>query len=1739
MSADTEELWAPIISPPDLSTYTGFYDEEHESFTLSLSAPEALVPPASLSLVAEISTQEEFRATLESASAYASGAFTGIGISASSAVDTAPLLWIGRTSDGNLEMVHRSLAGAASSVQTLLFPGLPTSFKIQRDNSSLALWVADELEQWHFIGYYYVDLSSAPALAGMVIVSPVAHEPVEATFTDVYVGEYEEFTPSSNLVEKDSPDAFFPPVAGLSFSDSNVLSQAGNLLDGDLDSRIAMEGIGQWIEIDLGRAAWIEGLRLAWFRGDERVAHCSVQISSDGWNWQTVWQGDSSGDSLLPETYAFGPYHGRFLRIVNQGNSENAWISLSSLQVLLAAVWTFEDPEPHLYSRLTPSEINASSFQSPNYPANVDDQSGLTRWAADGLGEWISFTFAEQMTIRAVDLAFFNGQHRVADFSIESSSDGQHWELVASFSSSGLTSSPEGFLLPEPVNSRYLRLVNHGNSSNNWISLFQVNWRGNPLPWITRNWEQFTLTDIGQINGPGSLVLADPLLGWFSFESWGFDLTGQEDRLQFWAIPAEQDGVFTATLSHIDFTHANAKAGLMLRSSLQSDAPALSVYGTPRPRTRSAYRATPNASPTYSPDLNIGQHPHLKLVRYANGTRAATFYSIDQVVWHLLLDVEISSQNDGWLGFFVGSRQNNQSNTSWFSQIDFIPADAMAPFSAPTGFSALPTDHLVELSWNPVHTGWGVVHYEVFRDGVLVGTTNNATPTFFDYNLSPETSYVYQVAAVDLDGAVSDLSAPLTVNTLPTSLPAGWQQETIGDVRSFAGGTFDSVDASYTINTGGIGFGGYTDGFHFLWQSMPSSEGVIRARVESVNNGHVRGGVMIRNNLSSSSAHGLMTLLSGANHASFHRRTASGNATWFGGLNGHFTVPVEAPLWVKAVRADDLIVGYISENGEDWEMVGLDLFTFSGDAHIGLAAGAQHGSQQGEVRFTDVQLLTGPDTEAPSIPTGLEIHGITDTSVDLVWEPATDNYGLFGYVIYRDGQEIGESLAPRFQDYELLPGTTHLYTVRSLDVAGNLSDPSSPLEVELPPSNLPSPWRHADVGPVETAGHAEALGDGFAVWSSGHDTSNRIDAFHYVYQHLEGDGEIIVRIAEYLEEEVIPGKAGIMIRENLTRASPKAFLYWSSQDQAGFQFGATQGTPRSTAGSTTATDGVWLRLTRQGNLFTAYTGNDGYGWNLLSSATVNMTSAIHVGFAVVGSAGFELREAVFDFPDVYTDGSSGVPSADDEQIEGFTQVFEGTGHSASILSGSWLSSGTSIFNNSRRGTVSYQLNVPEQGLYVLEIEGRARNGENIDLSYFDLLLDIDGARLGRHTLVSANGQPGTVQALTPWLMPSHATLTLEWDNVAPNRRLQIDYVRLLRIDGPDSNASGNPDWVDSFQNDFHGLDDGWTVSRVSPAFIEGQARFPSRVSLSSEDPVQIGVHRHWYANVPLDPTQPLPLTISFDHGGLTQSTSLTWEPTNVLHEETLIIRRHDALLLNAHPADAQPTDGTASITVDGDILTVSPGAPVSYVFDEDGTYTVEAQWNGAETLTGTLTVQVVSADFGDNPAAWTGRTRLWEVPGLPVEATLQPDNRIAILPSAELPDGGYAFDLTVDAPEDRRVLARLGENGPVLAAATVQGIQIYGASQTGAYFIDQFPDGTFLVETTVVQSRVLSDVVARLNIIVSGVSFDDGSGVKYLHPEDFDDLGMAKLRFIMPEGIKTSTCHRIRAYQNETHLGNF
>ena len=94
-------------------------------------------------------------------------------------------------------------------------------------------------------------------------------------------------------------------------------------------------------------------------------------------------------------------------------------------------------------------------------------------------------------------------------------------------------------------------------------------------------------------------------------------------------------------------------------------------------------------------------------------------------------------------------------------------------------------------------------------------------------------------------------------------------------------------------------------------------------------------------------------------------------------------------------------------------------------------------------KVTKTVTVGPPDTEPPTTPTNLRVTWSTANSITLAWNASTDNSGVAGYRIYRNGTQVGTSATNSYVDSGLAESTTYTYQVDAYDGKPNYSGKSN------------------------------------------------------------------------------------------------------------------------------------------------------------------------------------------------------------------------------------------------------------------------------------------------------------------------------------------------------------------------------------------------------------------------------------------------------------------------------------------------------------------------------------------------------------------------------------------------------------------------------------------------------------------------------------------------------------------------
>ncbi|HCC04798.1 TPA: hypothetical protein DEP58_00650 [Patescibacteria group bacterium] len=101
-----------------------------------------------------------------------------------------------------------------------------------------------------------------------------------------------------------------------------------------------------------------------------------------------------------------------------------------------------------------------------------------------------------------------------------------------------------------------------------------------------------------------------------------------------------------------------------------------------------------------------------------------------------------------------------------------------------------------------------------------------------------------------------------------------------------------------------------------------------------------------------------------------------------------------------------------------------------------------YGEHTFRVEYTDTTIPTPIDTTPPSVPS-LTATAVSSSQINLSWTASTDNVGVTGYKIYRNGTYLTTTTSTSYNNTGLTASTAYSYRVSAIDAAGNESSQST------------------------------------------------------------------------------------------------------------------------------------------------------------------------------------------------------------------------------------------------------------------------------------------------------------------------------------------------------------------------------------------------------------------------------------------------------------------------------------------------------------------------------------------------------------------------------------------------------------------------------------------------------------------------------------------------------------------------
>jgi hypothetical protein len=481
------------------------------------------------------------------------------------------------------------------------------------------------------------------------------------------------------------------------------------------------------------------------------------------------------------------------------------------------------------------------------------------------------------------------------------------------------------------------------------------------------------------------------------------------------------------------------------------------------------------------------------------------------------------------------------------------------------------------------------------------------------------------------------------------------------------------------------------------------------------------------------------------------------------------------------------------------------------------------------------------------------------------------------------------------------------------------------------------------------------------------------------------------------------------------------------------------------------------------------------------------------------------------------------------------------GASFAASTGTWRTDAEGVaYAAERAGSLTWSLDVPQGGADALAVRVGQHNFY-AKMDSFDLSLFVDGLFVARQVVSAPYGTSEDAYFFLPEIPAGVHEFRLVWHNWEVNTFLAVYDLRFVNFGGPDADGDGVADWKEHRADEATDVANLPLESLVSPLCVEGRDLWRDVLEVEVAYPGTNAMFATvktigdgFYADIPL--AEDGVATISLRDRSLAGSFNVAWKPFDVFAEDyttnALVIRTGDALKIAPYESAESEVaisvaDGTNGWTA---VTNWTESVATPYVFETEGLYLVSVAHEGLVfDDTAYALVEVVRSRFPKrNPAILMDAEQTLACPELSPRNLIEHDSELQL--SAEVSGDGVKLSLLTHADRDLGLVSRLDDGGAISDAVQVTPVW----ADNGTYYrvAETYPDGSQLVEVSLLLGAVPEGTTVNLEIFVSGVTFDDGTRNKTLTADDFDANGHITLRFIKARGVTTSVCHRTYIYQD-------
>ncbi|MES2923293.1 MAG: LamG-like jellyroll fold domain-containing protein [Verrucomicrobiota bacterium] len=279
-----------------------------------------------------------------------------------------------------------------------------------------------------------------------------------------------------------------------------------------------------------------------------------------------------------------------------------------------------------------------------------------------------------------------------------------------------------------------------------------------PYPWLSQ--------DIGAVGIVGRAEFRD---GVFVQDGSGADIWGTADAFRFTYLTTSGDCTITARVASLENTDPWAKAGAMIRESLDPNSRNTFMFVSPGNGVGWQTRTSAGGNTTNAVTAGVTAPCWVRLVR--SGNTFTGYYSTNGTTWTQRGTTTLAMSTNVFIGLALTSHNNSTLCTAGFDNVSAPNWAYGSPPVAPGGLTATGGSAAVALAWSapPTAISYTVKRSSISNSGYSILSSGVVGTSFDDTEAMAGATYYYTVSATGYGGDGPD-SNVVSATTFPSEL---------------------------------------------------------------------------------------------------------------------------------------------------------------------------------------------------------------------------------------------------------------------------------------------------------------------------------------------------------------------------------------------------------------------------------------------------------------------------------------------------------------------------------------------------------------------------------------------------------------------------------------------------------------------------------------------------------------------------------------------------------------------------------------------------------------------------------------------------------------------------------------------------------------------------------------------------------------------------------------------------------